>query len=105
MLDRVNIGFFQDLLSLEPGERWEKALYRKIDESDVFFLFWSSAAKRSEWVLKEVRYAIERHAGDEMAAPEIIPVIIEGPPPVAPPPELQDLHFNDKFVYFIAGSS
>jgi hypothetical protein len=27
------------------------------------------------------------------------------PPPVAPPPELRDLHFNDKFVHFSAGSS
>ena len=26
MLDRVSIEFFQDLLSLEPGERWAKAL-------------------------------------------------------------------------------
>jgi len=81
------------------------ALDRKIDESDVFFLFWSTAAKRSEWVIKEVRYAIERHGGDEFAPPEIVPVLIEGPPPVAPPAELRHLHFNDKFLYFIAGSA
>jgi hypothetical protein len=105
MLDRVAIDFFQDLLSLDPGERWERTLYKKIDDSDVFFLFWSTAAKNSEWVMKEVRYAIERHSGDEMAPPEIVPVLIEGPPPVAPPPELKDLHFNDRFLYFIAGSS
>jgi hypothetical protein len=42
------------------------ALDRKIDESDVFFLFWSTAAKQSEWVVKEVRYAIERHEGNDM---------------------------------------
>jgi TIR domain len=78
------------------------ALYRKIDESDVFFLFWSTAAKQSEWVIKEVRYAIGRHRGDEMAPPEIVPVMIEGPPPVVPPPELKDLHFDDKFLYFLA---
>ena len=104
MLDRVSIDFFQDLLSLEPGERWEKALYKEIDRADVFFLFWSTAAKNSEWVLKEIRYAIDRHAGDDTAPPEIIPVPIEGPPLVSPPPELKDLHFNDKFLYFIAGS-
>ncbi len=105
MLDRVNIHFFQDVFSLEPGERWAKALYKNIDRSDVFFLFWSSAAKNSEWVLKEVRYAMERHAGDELAPPEIVPVMIEGPPPVPPPPELNDLHFDDRFLYFIAGAS
>ena len=104
MLDRTGIDYFQDLLSLDPGERWARTLYRKIDESDVFFLFWSTAAKKSEWVMKEVRYAMERHAGDEMAPPEIVPVLIEGPPPVPPPPELKGLHFNDKFLYFIAGS-
>ena len=105
MLDRVSIDFFQDVLSLEPGERWAKELYKHIDESDVFFLFWSTAAKNSEWVLKDVRYAIDRHAGDETAPPEIIPVLIEGPPPVLPPPELEELHFNDRFLYFIAGST
>jgi hypothetical protein len=105
MLKLMRIDFFQDLLSLDPGERWEKTLYRKIDESDVFFLFWSTAAKQSEYVIKEVRYAIGRHRGDEMAPPEIVPVMIEGPPPVAPPSELKDLHFNDSFLYFIAGTA
>jgi TIR domain len=81
------------------------ALYRKIDESDVFFLFWSTAAKQSEWMIKEVRYAIERHAGDEMAPPEIVPVMIEGPLPVAPAPGLKGLHFNDRLLYFIAGAA
>jgi hypothetical protein len=101
MLQRVSIEFFHDLLSLEPGERWAKQLYKNIDKSDVFFLFWSTAAKNSEWVMKEVRYAIQRKAGDEFAHPEIVPVIIEGPPPVPPPPELQHLHFNDRLIYLI----
>jgi hypothetical protein len=51
------------------------ALDRKIDESDVVFLLWSTAAKQSEWVVKEVRYAIERRSGDDLAPPEIVPVI------------------------------
>ena len=102
MLDRISVDFFHDLLSLDPGERWERALYRKIDESDVLFLFWSTAAKQSEWVMREVRYAIARQGGDEFAPPEIVPIIIEGPPPAEPPAELRHLHFNDKFMYFIA---
>lgn len=28
------------------------------------------------------------------------PVIVEGPPPVPPPPELAHLHFNDPLIYF-----
>lgn len=39
MLDTVGINYFQDVLSLKPGERWEKMLYKHIDECDVVFLF------------------------------------------------------------------
>ena len=101
MLARLSIPFFQDVLSLEPGERWARALYKNIDTSDVFFLFWSTHAKNSPWVMKEVQYAIECKGGDEFRRPEIVPVIIEGPPPVPPPPELAHLHFNDRLIYFM----
>ncbi len=104
MLARCRIDFFQDLLTLEPGERWQRALYKMIDRSDVVFLFWSRAARDSEWVRKEIQYALERKAGNEAAPPEIVPIIIEGPPPVPAPPELAALHFNDPFLDFIAGS-
>ncbi|MFN6463015.1 MAG: toll/interleukin-1 receptor domain-containing protein [Nostoc sp. DedVER02] len=100
----TGIAVFQDVLSLEPGDRWEQELYRNIDECDLFLLFWSTAAKESPWVLKEVLYALERQGSDRLRSPEIIPVIIEGPPLVPPPPELQDLHFNDKLLYFMATS-
>lgn len=93
-----------DILNLDPGERWEKGLYRRINDCDVFFLFWSQAAKDSEWVQKEILYAHKMQGGREDAPPEIIPIIIEGPPPVKPPPELDFLHFNDKFIYLMAGA-
>ncbi len=98
----TGIEVFQDILDLEPGDRWERELYRNIDECDLFLLFWSTAAKESKWVLKEALYALERQGKDGLNPPEIIPVIIEGPPPVAPPDELQHLHFNDKLLYLIA---
>lgn len=98
---RINgIEFFQDLLHLEPGERWANELYRHIDLSDLFLLFWSSHAKASDWVMEEVRYALRRQAGNDDAPPAIHPVIVEGPPPVPPPPELKHLHFNDSLIYF-----
>lgn len=103
MLSSAKITFFQDVLTLEPGERWEKSLYRHIDESDVVFLFWSNAAKRSTWVEKEVQYALGRRGSNEEAPPEIVPIPIEGPPVITPPAYLDKLHFNDKFVYFIKG--
>jgi len=101
MLSLIDLKFFQDLLTLEPGQIWEKELYNYIDACDVFFLFWSKAASQAEWVMKEVRYAIKRKANNWDSPPEIIPVIIEGPSLVKPPEELNFLHFNDRFVYFI----
>ena len=102
-LAAAGIDVFQDFIGLEPGDRWEQGLYKHIDESDVFFLFWSQAARDSKWVLKEAEYARARQAENEESPPEIIPIIIEGPPPVKPPPELGFLHFNDKYIYLLKG--
>lgn len=102
MLSVLRIKLFQDILSLKPGVHWEKQIYRSIEESDLFLLFWSSAAKNSEWVLKEIRYALKIKGGDDLLPPEIIPIPIEGPPPVPPPKELAHLHFNDYILYLIA---
>jgi hypothetical protein len=101
MLRECGLRYFQDVLDLEPGQRWAKELYKHIDECDLFLLFWSSAAKASEWVLKEAEYAVNRQKGDPDAPPAIHPVIIEGPPIVPPPPLLQHLHFNDPLIYFM----
>ncbi len=65
----------------------------------VLFLFWSTAAKESEWVSREWRYGLERKGEDF-----IHPVILEGPPPPEPPPELAHLHFADRMLYFIKAS-
>jgi hypothetical protein len=102
MLEQVGIKYFQDLLSLDPGARWENELYKNIDKCDLFLLFWSRNAKESEWVMKEVEYALARKGADENAAPEIKPVIIEGPPIVPPPEKLAKLHFNDRLIYFFS---
>ncbi len=96
MLAAVGIQFFQDVLNLDPGQRWEQELYRHIDDSDVMFLFWSNRAKESPWVAREWQYAREKKGEDF-----IRPVIIEGPPIVPPPSELSHLHFNDRVLYFL----
>jgi hypothetical protein len=102
MLKPVGIDYFQDLLDLDPGDRWERKLYLSIAECDLFLLFWSSEAKASRWVRREVQYALERKGGDDFARPEIRPVIIEGPPITPPWPEVAHLHFGDRLVYFMA---
>ncbi|MFH1330146.1 MAG: toll/interleukin-1 receptor domain-containing protein [Actinomycetota bacterium] len=99
MLRLVGIRCFQDVLSLDPGEPWERRLYESIDHSDVLFLFWSTAARDSEWVTREWRYGLERK-GEEF----IRPVIIEGPPFPQPPPELAHLNFADSIQCFVAAS-
>jgi len=101
MLDILRQKYFQDFITLRPGDKWESFLYEAIDRSDVVYLFWSTAASRSEWVRKEVTRAVERRGGDENAPPAIYPVIIEGPPPAKPPDELSFLHFDDQFSYWI----
>lgn len=100
----AGLSVFQDILDLEPGERWERALYRRIDSCDVFLLFWSQAAADSEWVAKEIDYAIARKGGDDERPPDIQPVPIEGPP-IAPRPErLRHLHFNDALLAQISAA-
>jgi hypothetical protein len=101
MLARCGISFFQDILELQPGERWERKLYEQIDQCDVFMLFWSAAAKDSEWVRKEAEYALSRKGTAESAPPEIVPIPLEGPPIPLPPPELSHIHFNDRLLYFM----
>ncbi len=105
MLSMARLDYFQDIFSLTSGERWEDRLFREIEVCDVFFLFWSSSAKESNWVLREVRYALDLRkqrtiAGDRTPLPEIIPVLLEGPPLPSPPDELSEIHFDDKFTYF-----
>lgn len=102
LLQTVGIDFFNDLLSLEPGEKWEKRLFEEIDQSDLFLLFWSSHAKASEWVLRETKYALKRQSDTNGEVPDIRPVILEGPPPPEPPAELAHLHFNDRVMFVLA---
>jgi TIR domain len=101
ILDLLRIKYFQDFLTLNPGQRWQAALYREIDTCDLFLLFWSSAARDSEWVRKELLYALECRNKNLHGDPDILPVIIEGPPPIPPPPELEELHWNDMLIYLM----
>jgi YD repeat-containing protein len=101
MLQAVRIRYFQDVLAIDPGKRWKKELYRYIDQCDLFLLFWSRNAKKSKWVRKEARRALARKAGDELAPPEIQPVILERPP-ARPWRELRDIHFDDRLTYLMA---
>ena len=103
ILGLVGIRHFQDLMDIEPGEAWLRRIERGIDECDLFLLFWSNSARRSEWVRRELRRALERKKGNRAAPPAIRPVVIEGPPPPPPPDELAYMQFDDPLLYVLAG--
>ena len=99
----AGIDCWVDVLSLSPGQRWEKQLYRKIDECDAFLLFWSRHARNSEWVIREAEYVLERNRRlPPEQQIEICPVILEGPPIVMPPDSLNEIHFNDPIRMIIS---
>ena len=100
----LGIDFFQDVLHLDPGTRWEQGLYTEIDRCDTFLLFWSKAASNSKWVEKEARRALERHKASADGTPALVPLILEGPPAPEPPNYLKHLHFNDWMRFAIAAA-
>ena len=104
LLQNLGISFFNDVLSLEPGDRWAQRLFQEIDRCDIFLLFWSSHAKASEWVRREIDHALVRQAASKEELPDIRPIVLEGPPPPEPPDELKHLHFNDRLMYVLAAS-
>jgi molecular chaperone DnaK (HSP70) len=91
-----HLDVFIDILSLRSGQYWEQELMKRIPASDVFYLFWSEHARRSEWVEKEWRYALVSKGIDF-----IDPVPLVSPQIATPPPELKALHFNDRYLAFM----
>ena len=85
-----DMDLFFDVESLRRGENWEPRLYREISDRDLFYLFWSHNAAASEWVKKELLYAIDHKTMDF-----IEPIPLESPEVCAPPESLTGKHFND----------
>ena len=100
MLEVMKTKFFQDILSIEAGDRWKKRLYQNIDRCDLFLLFWSQAAKDSEWVIKEAEYALAHQRENPHREPDLVPVVLEQNVP--PPPSLSAFQFNDRIGYLIS---
>jgi FimV-like protein len=85
-----DLDVFLDIVSIRSGEDWAKRLEAEIAQRDAFYLFWSAAASRSEWVEREWRAAL-RLKGLEA----IDPVPLASPQLAPPPSELGSLHFNE----------
>ena len=85
-----DMDLFFDVESLRRGENWESRLYREISGRDLFYLFWSHNAAASDWVQKELQYALSQKTVDY-----IEPIPLEGPDICPPPESLMGKHFND----------
>jgi hypothetical protein len=95
-LTAAGLDVFLDVLSLRAGDDWEQSLMENIRAKDIFYLFWSMAASRSEWVDKEWRRAL-----DEKGIDFIHPIPLVDPRLVPPPPELASRHFNDAILLYL----
>jgi hypothetical protein len=93
-----DLKIFLDVLSLRSGQNWEQELWRVIPASDIFYLFWSKHARKSKWVEREWRCAL-----NERGMGFIDPVPLQSPKEAPPPRELRSLHFNDWMLAFQRG--
>lgn len=92
-----DMDLFFDVESLRRGESWENRLYQEIAGRDLFYLFWSQNAATSEWVKKELQYALSRKTVDF-----IEPIPLEGPEVCPPPESLMGKHFNDWTLRYLS---
>ena len=93
---RPDLDLFFDIENIRSGAKWKPELRIEIEQRDLLFLCWSHFAKKSKWVNKEWRYALE-HKGIDF----IEPVPLESPEVCPPPEELAEKHFNDKLLFII----
>jgi hypothetical protein len=86
---------FLDCLSLRPGEKWKDKLRDEIKSREIFWLFWSRSAMKSEWVKWEWQTGAKSVTG-------IQPHPLE-PTELAPPPEeLSDLQFGGLYEWYVS---
>ncbi|MFW9866523.1 MAG: toll/interleukin-1 receptor domain-containing protein [Candidatus Thorarchaeota archaeon] len=85
----INVKIDEDIL--QSGDRWSPKLLKSIDESDVFQLYWSEKAKKSQYVTEEWKHALK--IIDKKEERFIRPCYWEDPMPSAPD-ELSDIHFQ-----------
>ncbi len=86
----LGMDYLRDVMTLRTGQNWSEELLRKIEDADVFQLFWSANAARSAYVEQEWRHAIRQ--GSAKGATFIRPVYWEEA--LAPvPAELSRIHF------------
>jgi hypothetical protein len=97
--------YTRDRTMLRSGEDWNARLLELIDDADIFQLFWSSNAMRSEYVKQEWEHALS------LGRPFFVrPTYWEEPMPRStqpelPPPTLRRLHFQSLRRNALAGTA
>jgi len=95
-LSAAGVDVFLDVIALRAGQQWEEELFENIRQRDIFYLFWSEAARASEWVEREWRYALSEKGLDY-----IHPIPLVDPRSAPPPRELASRHFNDLLLAWL----
>ena len=90
-IEKLGVRVFMDTHGLRSNEQYKKRIFEAIDSADIFYLFWSRHATRSNWVDQEWRYGYK-----QKGLAFIDPVPLVDPRKAPPPPELAEhKHFND----------
>ena len=86
-ISTLGFTYLRDVKILRSGEAWSPTLLRKIEEADLFQLYWSEAARASREVEREWRHALFlRRQG-------FVRPVYWQQPLAEPPAELRSLHF------------
>jgi TIR domain len=92
----TGIDVFFDCLSIRPGEQWKSEIVKQIRDREIFWLFWSRRARKSNWVEWEWRQAL-----DAKTLRGIQPHPLEPSDLAPPPPELEDLQFGSAYECYL----
>ena len=87
----LGMDYLRDVMTLKSGQSWSDELLHKIEQADVFQLFWSENASRSAYVEQEWRHAL-RQRGEGKGTTFIRPVYWEEKL-ARVPSELSHIHF------------
>ncbi|MEM7582437.1 MAG: toll/interleukin-1 receptor domain-containing protein [Acidobacteriota bacterium] len=87
----LGLDYLREVRALKAGERWSEVLLRKLEQADVFQLFWSEASSRSEFVEQEWRHAL--HLASQRN-PELIRAVTWKRPLPPVPPALYHQRFS-----------
>ncbi len=86
----LGMDYLRDVMMLKAGQDWSQTLLDKIDEADIFQLFWSQNAADSIYVEQEWRRALQIQPQKGPAF--IRPIYWQDPMPKVPR-ELSRWHF------------